>query len=47
MRTHCKVRRPDLTFEDERKKLIPWTCMVCPAEGNKMLKRKEKIQEYQ
>ena len=47
MRTHCKAKRPDLTLEDERKKEINIVDMVCPAEGNKIVKSNEKIQKYQ
>ena len=45
MRTHCKVRRPDLTLEDERKKEINIVDTVCPVEGNKIVKRNENIQK--
>ena len=47
MRTHCKARRPDLSLEDEKKKEINIVDMACPGEGNKMVKRSEKIQKYQ
>ena len=47
MRTTNTVRRPDLTLEDESKKMICLVDMACPYESNIYKKRIKKLQKYQ
>jgi len=47
MRTHCKARKPDLTLEDQRKKVINVVDMASPATGNRRVERNKNIQQYQ
>ena len=47
MRTTSTARRPELTLEDESKKMIYIADMACPYESNIHEKRIEKLQKYQ
>lgn len=47
MRKTTTARRPDLTLEDNNKKLIWFVDMACPAEINIVHKHQEKLQKYQ
>ena len=47
MRTMKTARRPDLTLEDELKKMICIVDMACPYESNIHEKRIEKLRKHQ
>ena len=47
MRMNCTARRPDLTLEDEEKKMILLVDMAFPDEANRQVKQEEKIKKYE